>query len=282
MISMVPKYLHYMECCDSPIDGFSFLNESEECNRFNEIVIKSIKECIYFAIEKKKIEFLKSTYLITRMFREYEEPYAMSSEANKFLWNDNAYRCLQEVTHIYYRIYTTLFDERILSHIEMEYRQFVHLVSELNYSTPVQRAIFNSFYNSYCTFIAKMLEKKRLFTDDEFYENACEPVFEKCSCQYYFNAYMNLFFTTTKQTLDIYSENDELMNADDLMRIVGRIVQIKDYLQDECEFKFEKNVLEKFDEYEKSYPVIYKNFAEYKKKQELFYMNFKKAMGHLP
>ena len=281
MVSMVPKYLHYMECCDSPIDGFSHLSESDEWHRFNEIVIKSIKECIYFAIEKKKIEFLKSTYLITRMFREYEEPFSMSSDDNKFLWNDNVYRCLQEVTNIYYRIYTSLFDERILSHIEMEYRQFVHLVSELNYSKPVQRAIFNSFFNSYCTFIAKMLENKKLFTDEEFYETVCEPVFEKCSCQYYFNAYMNLFFTTTKQTLDLYSENAEFIKADDLMRIVGRIMQMKEYLQEECEFKFEKNVLEKFDEYEKSYTMIYKKYAEYEKKQELIYMNFKKAMRHI-
>lgn len=55
-------------------------------------------------------------------------------------------------------------------------------------------------------------------------------------------------------------------------------VAISSLIPEECKFKFERNVLEKFDEYEKSYPVIYKNYAEYEKKQELFYMNFKKAM----
>ncbi len=55
-------------------------------------------------------------------------------------------------------------------------------------------------------------------------------------------------------------------------------VAISSLIPEECKFKFERNVLEKFDEYEKSYSVIYKNYAEYEKKRELFYMNFKKAM----
>ena len=44
-------------------------------------------------------------------------------------------------------------------------------------------------------------------------------------------------------------------------------VRIMQHSYQECKFKFERNVLEKFDEYEKSYPVIYKNYAEYEKKQ---------------
>ena len=48
-------------------------------------------------------------------------------------------------------------------------------------------------------------------------------------------------------------------------------VAISSLIPEECKFKFERNVFEKFDEYEKSYPVIYKNYAEYEKKK---YLNF--------
>ena len=38
-------------------------------------------------------------------------------------------------------------------------------------------------------------------------------------------------------------------------------VAISSLIPEECKFKFERNVFEKFDEYEKSYPVIYKNVS---------------------
>ena len=281
LISMVPKYLHYMKCNECPIAGYSYLTESEEWYQFYEIVIRSVKECVDFAVEKNRIDFLKSTYLVSRIFEKYEEPFVSSLEDNKFLWNDNAYRYWESVSNIYYRIYTKIFDEQVIRHIEMEYRQFAYLITVLNYSFPAQRAIFNSFYNSYSAFICELIEKKRVFSSKEFFEILCEPVFDRCSCQAYFNSYMKLFFFATNKTLNLYSGNNELLNSHDLMRIIGHIEQMKKYLQEKCKFKFEKDVLDKFDEYEKKYSEIFANYTEYKKNQNLLYSEYINAINHI-